>query len=366
MDKIKVKLPEQVISDLTFEQKDLFLNPNDPKLKYRKRRDDEKINLSHGQRKLLLGEIQFLSLFWDPQKIQNIILVVAGASPALHYPLIELLFPEIKEMHLYDPKECKIKPTDVIKIYQEYFTDDIAEKWKNRDNVIFISDIRSVDYKQCKDFDENETRIMKDMEDQMKWYKIIRPYQALMKMRLPYQEGNSPSKMNYLFGHILKQPYAPSSSTETRLIPIPDKEIVYDCLDYESQCFYHNTVIREKYRYLNPDTNDMTPIDGDELTNDYESRAEYEILSNYFKRRGFTDNLHENIKSLSRLITEKLSEGKSQKDTLSYLRANPQAIKKRNMKTISRDDTDVPLRFKNKSNDYKHRFVPKNKFKSDK
>ena len=360
---IQLALPEQVISGLKFEQKDLFLNLTDPELKYRRRNNEEKTAISFGQRKLVLGEIQFLSLFWDPKKVKNPIMVVAGAAPAYHYSIIELLFPELSQIALYDPRPCKIKETGKIKIYQQLFTDDTAKEWAGKDNIIFISDIRSSDYTQCKNIDENEIQIMKDMEDQMRWYKIIRPYQAMLKCRFPYQEGNSPSKMNYLYGFILKQPYAPNTSTETRLVPIPDREIIYDCLKYESQLYYYNTVVREKNRYLNPISNDMTPIDGDELTNDHESRAEYEILSNYFKKRGVSENLHENIKSLSRLITEKLNEGKSHKDTLAYLRANPQAIKKRNMKLGSRDDIPIhksinksrdDIGFRGKSRDDNH------------
>lgn len=46
-----------------FQHKDFFLSMNDPEIPYRRRKNEEKKSVAWGQRKLLLGEIQFLTLF---------------------------------------------------------------------------------------------------------------------------------------------------------------------------------------------------------------------------------------------------------------------------------------------------------------
>jgi hypothetical protein len=328
-------LPEQLIRNIEFKDKNLILNDGDPKLKYRRRTGEEKTAISYGQRKLLFGEIHFLNLFWNQNEIKNLVLVVAGAAPGIHYPLLEYLFPFIEKIHLYDPSPFKIPESDKIKLYNEYFTDDVAKFWsleqeKNK-NVFFISDIRTADYTKLDSLEENELQIMKDMDHQMHWYKLINPIQALLKFRLPYQEQGMPRFVNYLDGCLMKQIYAPVTSTETRLVPSPNSDKTYDCLQYEEQLFHFNVIVREKYRYINPFTNDMAPIDDKELTNDFESRAETEILKCYLTKKDTpSEQQYDMVKSLSRHITVELNKYKTCHDTLEYLRANPGIIKKRN------------------------------------
>lgn len=333
---MKTSKPEYKV----YTQKDLFLNPTDPEMPYRRRKDEEKTGIHWGQRKLLLTLIQFLSLFWDPKKVPKPIVVYAGAAPGTNIAIVSQLFPEI-EFHLYDPAPFKIRPSGRIHLYQQYFEDGDAKKWAGRKDVFFVSDIRTADYQKTRNLDEYENQIQKDMNMQMVWVQIINPSQAHLKLRFPYTGGGRPSHVNYLYGYVLKQPWAPQTTTETRLVPVRDNSgnwitAEWSSQKYQDQLFYHNVIIREQFKYLNPFDNKDTPIDSPELLNDWDSRTEAQIWMDYLSRRGVPIT-GQSVIALSRLITRKLTENSRYKDTLHILRSNPQFIKKRNMQQ-TRDD----------------------------
>ena len=324
-----------------FNQNDIFINDNDIELPYKRRKDEEKKSVSFGQRKLLLTVVQFLSLFYNPNKDKNCVVVYAGAAPGNNIEIISRLFPELL-FHLYDPRKFKVKNSEKIQIYQQYFTDKEAEFYKDK-NVLFISDIRTADYTKTDNLDENESQILLDMEMQKKWVEIMKPIQSHLKFRLPYSGGTRPRFVKYFNGLVFKQQWAPQTTTETRLVPImEDENFIYkdwDCRKYESQLFYHNTVIREKYNYYNPFTGDKSYIDEPELMNDWDSRCETQIWMDYLNFRNAAIN-KENVTALSRMVTSKLTKGKKYIDTLEYLRSHPRAIKTRNfLKT--RDDRNI-------------------------
>lgn len=263
---------------IPFKESDCYLNSCDPELEYRRRKNEEKTSLAFGQRKLCLTVLQFLTNYYDPN--QPGVILYCGASPGNNIQIIADLFPEL-EFHLYDPAPFKIKASERIKLYNQYFTDSDAVKWSTIPNY-FISDIRTADYTKAKDLDENEEQIIKDMIDQMRWYNIIKPIKAYLKFRLPYTGGNRPLSIKYLDGLLFKQVFAPETSTETRLVPHgPNITKVWDCLKYQSQMFHHNAIIRESVKYLNPLNNLEEPIDFPELLNDYDSVCEIMILSKY-------------------------------------------------------------------------------------
>ena len=316
---------------LTFKTEDLFLNPNDLELQYRRRNDEEKTGVSYGQRKLLLTVLQFITNYWDPAQIPNPCILYIGSSPGNNIEIIAELFPEV-EFHLYDPNPFKIKKSEKVHLYQQYFTDEDAHFWKNKNsgNVYFISDIRTADYTKAKNLDDNERQIMKDMENQMKWYNIIKPVHAHLKFRLPYTGGNRPAVLSYLDGTLYKQPWAPGTSTETRLVPNGDGNGItknWDCMKYQSQLFHHNVIIRETFLY------DNLCLDSPELLNDYDSRCEVEILTNYLNKRNAFST--ENVKKLSRMITKRLSPTL----TMEFLRKNPRYIKDVNFRSREKKET---------------------------
>ena len=322
--------------DIEFTEDMLQLSPDAPRREYysRKKEGEIKKMVHWGQRKLLISEIEFLVYFWDPKTVPNPIIVYAGAACGDHIPILSMLFPQIKELHLYDPAPFSISATNTIHIYQRLFTEDDARNWSNRDDVLFISDIRTGDYTKMTS-DDNERAIIRDMELQRVWVEIIQPVQAHLKFRLPYSDFDKDyMKLQYFDGHVLLQPWAPHTSTETRLIPRKGKDGYkmrdWNAIVYEEQLFYHNTVYRSHQLYKNPFNNNSPerrkrkknpyiPIHYPELSNDYDSLAEVCILQAYFRKFG-RKITQQDICKLSDRLTKELNRYGSQEKTIDRLR----------------------------------------------
>src|SRR5271170_7957656 len=71
------------------------------KLQYRKRRGEWKPQLHWGQRKLLLNEIEFLTVYGD----RSDTIIYIGAADGLHLEYLSKLFPN-HNFILYDPLKC--------------------------------------------------------------------------------------------------------------------------------------------------------------------------------------------------------------------------------------------------------------------
>nr|QBK91940.1 MAG: poly a polymerase regulatory subunit [Pithovirus LCPAC304] len=320
----------------------LHLAPDAPRREYysRKKEGEIKTSVHWGQRKLLMSEIAFLVYFWDPKEVPHPIVVYAGAACGDHIPLLPDLFPQIKEFHLYDPEPFSIDPTDKLRLYSQLFTVDTAKEWSGRDDVLFISDIRTGDYTKMTSSD-NEKAIIEDMELQKRCVEIIQPVQAHLKFRLPYSDFDEEyMKVHYLDGYAFLQPWAPHTSTETRLVPVKNggeyTTKVWDAIQYEEQLFYHNTVYRSMQLYNNPFLHKnntrhkpiktyeahrerLVPLHPPELTNDYDSMAEVHILRAYFGKFDLTPSKQE-VCDLSDKITVELNRYTSRSKTMDSLR----------------------------------------------
>jgi hypothetical protein len=269
----------------TFKRKDTLLTDDFPQREYTSRASEQKNSVHIGQLKLLLSEISFLTLFLTEEI--NPIVVYAGAAPGNHIPILSDLFPEI-EFHLYDPSPFKINPSNKIKIYNQYFLDKDALDWKNKKNVYFISDIRTSDY-HVKTEEENEDAILGDMKMQANWVDLMEPTQSLLKFRLPYAINQVFKKygetIEYFDGYVFFQAYAGQSSTETRLVPIRGTKKLWNFKLYESQMFYLNSIVREKFRYYNPFFGDDTPVFGEGHVNDFDDRLMAQIIIDYLEKK---------------------------------------------------------------------------------
>ena len=234
----------------------LLLKKSDPRMKYYRRNKEDKKAIHFGQRKLLLSEIWFLTNYIDKcsrNEKNNPHVVYAGAADGTHITILSDLFPKII-FHLYDPRKFRINASNKIFIYNQYFTNKDAYHWKDQqkinNNIFFISDIRTADYKTMSP-EENENAIISDNKMQEKWIKIIKPVAAFCKYRPPYPINEKYKTFTYFDGHLFKQPWAPQTSTETRLVIGNGKfeSKAYDTELYQDQMFYHNTVIREQFHY---------------------------------------------------------------------------------------------------------------------
>lgn len=302
----------------SFTINDQILTEEWPSAPYQSMKGKVRRSIHWGQRKLLLTEIQFFVNYWDAKVVPEPVVLYVGAAPGIHIDLLTQMFPKFT-FHLYDPRDFAIQQSQTVKIYNQKFTNADAKQWSGRSDVFFVCDIRSV----APEYSNTDTKgdpnielkriedgIKEDMTNQRTWVEIMNPVQAHLKFRLPYPYNwMTDTKFHYLKGYCFVQPWATLTSTETRLVPEKVNGAYvytnYDIKDYESKMFHQNTINRETKLYVNPLTGKSETIDGNELTNDYDSALEATILNNYFIK--FGRKSEENVVKLSRLITQSLS-----------------------------------------------------------
>lgn len=327
-----------IMSSVTGVSEMALLTPDDPELSYQRRTDDNKKSIAWGQLKLMISEIWFLTNYYQKSNVQNPIVVYAGAADGRHIRyLSEFFFPEI-EFHLYDSRPFRVKASDKIHLYHRYFEDTDTLRWsahqREHGNIFLISDIRTADYRIMNNA-QNERAVDEDNRKQERWYRAIKPVAALLKFRPHYAYPFLPKSYRYLKGTLFKQPWAPQTSTETRLVPITGGNIgknnetddVGDIIDYDvekygNQMFYHNTILRETKKFLNPLDGSESPIAAPELMNDFDSVVHISVLREYlYVRTGSVPDPKDVIalsQSLIDMLTEHLSP--EHKFTLSALR----------------------------------------------
>lgn len=128
-------------SDFAFNR---VLSPDTPRLPYRRRRGEEKTVIHWGQRKLLMSEIEFLTLHHE----RGDVVVYAGAAPGTHMDYLADLFPGVSRFVLVDPAPFTVHPSDRIQIINGLFTNELADELRERfgsTRILFISDVRSAD-----------------------------------------------------------------------------------------------------------------------------------------------------------------------------------------------------------------------------
>jgi hypothetical protein len=152
----------------------------------------------YGQRKLLNSEVVFLL---DNARDGDTV-VYAGSAPGIHLPFLMALFAHLNLRYvLIDPRKFAIAASDpasgpIIIIRQGFFTDEIAGEFADRDDVLFISDIR-------RGTEETEVptpeTVEEDMAQQAEWVRIMQPRASLLKYRLNYSKED---KSEYLDGDV--------------------------------------------------------------------------------------------------------------------------------------------------------------------
>lgn len=276
----------------------LTVGDGDGYQEYFKRQGRTKNAVKWGQLKLFTSELQFFNKYWNPKEVKTPLCVYVGSAPGTHIQYLTQLFPMF-EFHLYDPRDVfdsRLKTNPRVKLYVQFFTDEDAKKYASRKDIFFVSDIRSTAYNKdqfsTEEMErENEKLVLSDMAMQKRWVDIVQPHKAHLKFRLPYGYGWQklmPEMMhfNYFDGDVYKQPWAPQTSTETRLVPnlqVPNRK--WNSQLYEKMMFYHNNVIREHAVFVNPLTNVNEPIDIESgLTQDYDSTVFISTVKDYLTK----------------------------------------------------------------------------------
>ena len=271
-----------------------------------------------GQLKLFITELQFLNKYWNESEVAKPTCVYVGAAPGHHIAVLANMFPQVN-FELYDARnfDPALNLLDNVKTFVQYFTTETAEKYKDRNDIFFISDIRSLEYNKEKEGDEeiierlNEQIADRDMRMQMEWVQIIKPFKAHLKFRLPYaQKWVKGSTYSYLDGDLYKQPFAPLTSTEARLVvdlnyPLRN----WDFRVYEKMMFYHNNVIREHIKFVNPLTNIVEPISEElGLLMDYDSVVFAVTVREYLEKFGIVEPTAAQVLALCKYIIEQIGQ----------------------------------------------------------
>jgi hypothetical protein len=230
----------------------------------------EKMHGLRGQRKLLLSNMLALTLAVDDMKCRQdtrrIQLVVAGASPGIHLPLIikHLGASNLRnniDIHLYDPKRLHKAAASVVcrhehvTFTQDLFKDSDAQEWSRRDSkkncLIFLSDIRSDIHGKKEHVRVDEDTIGQDMQMQKTWVERMQPDYSMLKFHARHATPDDASvapSFRYLKGTLYKQAFTDLFSAECRLFvtkaDIGEQE--YSTTAIERHMFYHNQTLRPK------------------------------------------------------------------------------------------------------------------------
>jgi len=266
------------------------------------------VNCHLGQRKLFLTEMQTITRYLKSASDAAIILY-AGAAPCNHLPLMYELFPNVT-WHLYDPAKFAIKESHHAKIYNEYFTDEIANKWKHKCDI-FICDIRL----SASNSAEFEYQVDADMKMQDNWARLIEPkLGASLKFRLPYISEDIKTHMyKYLKGNILWQMWPPLLTTECRLIVDAtdiNSTMDIDIVKYQNACFDHNMINRawKTYKVPHRDCHKIVGYDRCfDCTCEAISWLDYMKMPNARQK-----NIYEHFNSLTRITYQSLQRKKTQ------------------------------------------------------
>lgn len=303
-------------------------------------------SIKWGQMKLLVSELQFLNLYWDPIKVPKPILLYVGAALGTHIIALQRMYPQF-EYQLYDPSkfhplydtklegitvkhirsgeifnriEGDIQPN--MTIHHDFFTDDDVKHWKERNDVFFVVDIRATSHTIERNSTKkeevqmaNEQLIWDNMIMQQKWCMEINPVKAHLKFRLPWTwhfiTAEGPTR-DYLDGLVYRQQWEGQTSTETRLVPHDNITMrKWDYRNYQDMCYYHNQYTRQETIFVNPFNNGIGPVDLSlGLTNDYDSVATIVIIQDYCIKSDIIPN-KENVISIFEYMDRNANDGKT-------------------------------------------------------
>lgn len=323
----------EVVDQFTASNRILDYNTEGKTKTYECRLDKEIITVNHwGQRKLLLSEIEFLTLFTNPDEEYTV--VYAGAGPGTHTTYLSQLFPNVHFV-LIDPlpeNEWVAKVTDRIEIHYDYMTDELAKQFSfneeirnsfdpnqrkfntPKDHVLFISDIRNTKHFQAKGLEQHEENIINDNQLQKKWHDIIQPEASMLKFRCPFYNVKNDTiedrKYEYLDGDIYLPVWGKVETCECRLVVRRGNEIkAYDRKIFEEKMMYFNTVTRVQY-YNHPYDNILKEKNIIGIDHCFDCRSELWILEQYLSKFTALDQEARKLKLVEMIqeITPKCSE----------------------------------------------------------
>lgn len=244
----------------------------------------------YGQRKLVITEIMFLTMFTDPDKFYNVI--YAGSAPSSKFPVLLGMFKNCRFI-LIDPNPFsenvknqqqlyfkgpvdfqKIKDSPAIKtvVINDLCTMDLMSKLSSLENILFMSDIRTnlindgdLEYDVL--FNTAQHKAWLDVlyqsgnkipymlksrtlykfqqnEDYHKFLKIVSGIEEWNKYKNELLDAYNSHKAIDIAGERYLQPWPGMHSTEIRIIGDNPEFIIRNSIADEKRMFYYNTELR--------------------------------------------------------------------------------------------------------------------------
>ena len=227
--------PEFTDDDLTVNLDDEFQEDWDEEFV----KEHGKEKKPHGQMKLLWSNLLGLTLVEEDMQShgdgKHIQLVVAGASPGTHMPLLLEHLRSWRESRglqicFYDPKPLDPKLQEMcntahnMKFEPRCFTDADAQFWRDKTQkadkcLVFFSDIRSDIHGKHEHMRADEAKIAADMHAQKRWVEIMRPDYCMLKFHAPHatpDQRHVSASLQYLHGPLYEQAFVGLFSAEFR------------------------------------------------------------------------------------------------------------------------------------------------------
>ena len=212
------------------------------KLDYENNTSKPKTVIHWGQLKMLLITIIFfINVILETD--EEVHIIYPGSARGDDILILCDMFPNtiwyLIDPHDHHPKLHNHK--QVREIISDFFTEKTAQyfsdKFENRKfKLLFMSDIRKA---------TDDESVLNDQEDNILWHKIIKPDYSYFKFRCGYETDEI---YKYYKGLIFLQPFAPQSSTETRLLLKKDLESYeYNIKEYQGKLYYFNRVMRPSF-----------------------------------------------------------------------------------------------------------------------
>lgn len=206
-----------------------------------------------------------------PQQLDSlhIQIVYVASNICIHIPVLCKLFPQLV-FNIYNaPRtfQSSAHTHTNLQIHSTTFNDKICTYWRdynqNNNHVILITDI-NMDNRECA------------MHTQKKWYNNIEPAAAIMRVNLPWRQG----QLTFPDGDIYFHPYGyPSATSTTMYVDGRRASTILDYSQYEKKMFYFNQVIRSrKYQTVLSNNNVSTST---KIDNIYDNAYEIQVWSTY-------------------------------------------------------------------------------------
>lgn len=196
-------------------------------------------------------------------------------------------------------KKIKANHDFDISIINSIMTDEISQAVQTvfgQKSIYFVSDIRT--NSEDDDAPPDSTDIVYDDAMQWNWIRYMRPIYAMLKFKLPFYsrkskpieenikdkpyisavlekaklpingipgidfiDYNNHKRLKYYKGDIIVQPWAPPTSTESRLETDCESLEIYDSVEYDAKFYFYNAICRSLVHYYNPDSDQNIGFD---------------------------------------------------------------------------------------------------------